>query len=96
MGRRLERTETHLAWTPNIDNRRDADGVVDPEVLELAGLEVDVRGVVLVRDRPGVARAPRVAGVGRGRGVVRAAVFVREGLDTCKTGVGVWSRRGCE
>ena len=64
MGRRLERTETHLAWTPNIDNRRDADGVVDPEVLELVGLEVDVRGVVLVRDRPrdahGVRRSGRI------------------------------------
>ena len=57
MGRRLERTETHLAWTPDIDDRRGADGVVDPEVLERVGLEVDVRGVVLVRDRPWDARA---------------------------------------
>ena len=95
-GRAGGATRAHLAAVPDVDDRGHAARVVRGERAQRARLKVHVGRVVLVRDRPGVARAPRVAGVGRGCGVVRAAVFVREGLDTCKGRVGVWSRRGCE
>ena len=79
----LERTKTHLARTPDIDDRRDADGVVDPELVELMCLEVDVRGVVLVRDRPGNACAGHVCSIcGRGQVLRQTLLSTRYGLDT--------------
>ena len=56
--------------------------MVAREFPQLSRLEMDVRGVILVRDRPRDTCTARVAGVRRGSRVGRARAFASERLDT--------------